>query len=57
MANEAFVGGFNDILMIGAAVAVIGGLLGLALVRQRDFVGAGHEEPQGEVAAEAVPVS
>ena len=39
-ANHAFVVGFNEILLIGAAVAIVGGILGLLMVRQRDFVGA-----------------
>jgi EmrB/QacA subfamily drug resistance transporter len=37
-ADHAFVTAFNEILLIGAAVAIVGGILGLALVRQRDFV-------------------
>jgi hypothetical protein len=45
-ANHAFVTAFNEILLIGAAVAIIGGILGLAMVRQRDFV------TSGEAAAE-----
>ena len=32
-ANHAFITGFNEILLIGAAIAVVGGILGLALVR------------------------
>ena len=45
-ANHAFVTAFNEILLIGAAVAIVGGILGLAMVRQRDFV------TSGEAAAE-----
>jgi EmrB/QacA subfamily drug resistance transporter len=45
-AQNAFVSGFNEILLIGGAVAVIGGLLGLALVRKRDFVAAPAAEPE-----------
>jgi hypothetical protein len=45
-ADHAFVVGFNEILLIGAAVCIIGGILGLAMVRQRDFV------TPGEAAAE-----
>ncbi len=41
-ANQAFVTAFNEILLIGAAVAIVGGVLGLALVRQSDFVAAGE---------------
>jgi hypothetical protein len=46
-ASHAFVTAFNEILLIGAVVAIVGGLLGLALVRQRDFVAV-----RGEAAAE-----
>jgi predicted MFS family arabinose efflux permease len=37
-ATAAFVGGFNEILLIGAIVAFAGAVLGLALVRSSDFV-------------------
>ena len=37
-AQNAFVHGFNEILLIGAAIAFVGGVLGLALVRRRDFI-------------------
>jgi EmrB/QacA subfamily drug resistance transporter len=37
-AKVAFVGGFNEILLIGAIVAFLGAALGFALVRSRDFV-------------------
>jgi EmrB/QacA subfamily drug resistance transporter len=37
-ADHAFVTGFNEILLIGGAVAIVGGLLGLLLTRERDFV-------------------
>jgi EmrB/QacA subfamily drug resistance transporter len=36
--HAAFVGALNEILWIGAAIALVGALAGLALVRQRDFV-------------------
>jgi predicted MFS family arabinose efflux permease len=36
--QEAFTGAMNDLFLIAAAVAFVGGLLGFALVRQRDFV-------------------
>jgi EmrB/QacA subfamily drug resistance transporter len=45
-AQNAFITGFNEILLIGAAVAVIGGVLGLVLVRRRDFVQAPAPEPE-----------
>src|SRR5204862_7489979 len=47
-ANHAFVVAFNEILLIGAAIAVVGGILGLAMVRQRDFVGAPAAAPEAE---------
>ncbi len=43
--------GFNEILLIGAAVTIVGGILGFVLVRQRDFVATGAGQP----APEAVP--
>jgi len=45
-AHDAFITGFNEILLIGAAVAVIGGVLGLVMVRRRDFVQAPATEPE-----------
>ncbi|MGH2926108.1 MAG: DHA2 family efflux MFS transporter permease subunit [Solirubrobacterales bacterium] len=50
-ANQAFVTAFNEILLIGAGVALVGGLLGLALVRQGDFL----SPPAGEASAEPAP--
>ncbi len=50
-ANHAFVTAFNEILLIGAAVAIVGGILGLLLVRQRDFVAATPGEPAPQPAA------
>ncbi|HEX3172997.1 MAG TPA: MFS transporter [Solirubrobacterales bacterium] len=37
-AKVAFVSGFNEILLIGAVVALLGAALGFALVRSSDFV-------------------
>ncbi len=37
-ATEAFVSGFNEIVLIAAIVSFVGAALGLALVRARDFV-------------------
>jgi EmrB/QacA subfamily drug resistance transporter len=45
-AHDAFISGFNEILLIGAAVAIIGGILGLVMVRRRDFVQAPSVDPQ-----------
>jgi EmrB/QacA subfamily drug resistance transporter len=50
-AKVAFLSGFNEILLIGAAIAFIGAALGFALVRSKDFVTA-SEEPEP---AEPVP--
>jgi len=36
--NEAFVAGFNEILMIASAISFVGAALGLLLVRSRDFI-------------------
>ena len=36
--SQAFVSGFNDILMVAAIVAAIGAVLVFVLVRRRDFV-------------------
>jgi EmrB/QacA subfamily drug resistance transporter len=36
--NEAFVSGFNEIVMIAAVVSFVGAALGFFLVRSRDFV-------------------
>jgi len=53
----AFTTAFNEIALIAAIVALIGGVLGLALVRSRDISvpGASQEEPE-EQPAEPVPV-
>jgi EmrB/QacA subfamily drug resistance transporter len=47
-ANQAFISGFNDILLVGAIIAFTGAVLGFALVRSRDFV----TQPEGQPAAE-----
>jgi EmrB/QacA subfamily drug resistance transporter len=49
-ANQAFISGFNEILLIGATIAFAGAVLGFALVRGRDFV-TEHGEPAAEPAA------
>jgi EmrB/QacA subfamily drug resistance transporter len=40
-ANTAFCSGLNEILIVGAVVALLGGLLAFALTRERDFVSHG----------------
>ncbi|HTC71271.1 MAG TPA: MFS transporter [Solirubrobacteraceae bacterium] len=49
--RAAFVGAFDDILKIAAAIAFVGAVLALALVRQRDFVAS--QGPAAEMAAES----
>ena len=44
--RAAFIDGLDEILVVAAVVAFVGGLLAFALVRQRDFVG--RREPAGE---------
>jgi EmrB/QacA subfamily drug resistance transporter len=39
-AADAFVTGLNDIFLVGVAVAVVGAVAALVLIRQRDFVAA-----------------
>jgi len=45
-ANSAFITAFNEILLIGGAVAIVGGILGFLMVRKRDFVGAAAHAPE-----------
>jgi EmrB/QacA subfamily drug resistance transporter len=60
-ANQAFVAGLNEILLFGAAIAIVGGVGSWLLVRSRDMVTqgapqpAGAEEPEGQ--PEPVPAS
>ncbi len=49
--HAAFTAALNDILLIAAVVAIVGGLLALALVRGSDFVAHGAGAPQPEAAA------
>jgi MFS family permease len=55
-AREAFIGAFNEILLIGAIVAFAGAALGLLLTRERDLVvqGAPEEALAEEPAREPV---
>jgi EmrB/QacA subfamily drug resistance transporter len=50
-ANQAFVSGFNEILLVGGVVAITGAILGLLLVRSSDFVPAGAGQAVPEPAA------
>ena len=48
-ANEAFISGLNDILLVATGVAIVGAICALILVRRRDFAAAqqpgGAEQP------------
>ena len=44
-ANQAFVTGFNEILLFGAAIALVGGIASWLLVRSRDLVSEPPERP------------
>jgi MFS family permease len=37
VANDAFISGFNDILLVGVGIALVGAVAAILLVRQRDF--------------------
>jgi prolipoprotein diacylglyceryltransferase len=50
--DVAFVGAFNEIIMIAAILSFVGAALGFVLVRSRDFVQ--HASPEDETAAEPV---
>jgi EmrB/QacA subfamily drug resistance transporter len=54
-ANTAFISGFNEILLIGAAMAIVGGILGFVLVRKRDFA-MGGQAAQTAPSPEPTPV-
>ena len=59
IARASFISSLNDIFLVGAIVAFVGGVAALALIRTRDFVaqtagegggeGGGHGEPAGQV--------
>ena len=51
VAESAFISGFNQILLIAAGVAILGGLLGLLLVREHDFGTAPQSAPEAEPVA------
>jgi len=56
-ANDAFVGALNEILLIGAAIAIVGSLAGWLLVRSSDMVPFGPPQPAGDGDPEAEPVA
>jgi hypothetical protein len=55
VARASFISSLNDIFLVGAIVAFVGGVGALALIRSRDFVaqsageGSAHGEPAGQV--------
>jgi EmrB/QacA subfamily drug resistance transporter len=49
--HSAFAGALNDILLVGAMIALVGALLALALVRGSDFAAYGAPQPADAVAA------
>jgi hypothetical protein len=51
-AHQAFINGFNTIILVAFAVAVVGSLAGYALVRSSDFVASGPAlSPEAEPVA------
>jgi EmrB/QacA subfamily drug resistance transporter len=48
---QAFTGALNDLFVVGAVVAIVGGVLSAALIRRRDFIAAQGRQPAA--AAEA----
>jgi hypothetical protein len=55
VARESFVMGLRQILLIAALVALVGGVLALALIRRRDFVGAGGQGSGKSIDGPATP--
>jgi EmrB/QacA subfamily drug resistance transporter len=50
-ARDAFITGFNHVLLVGAGVALFGAIAALVLIRQSDFVAAQPSETEATVAA------
>ena len=50
-ANDAFCSGFNEIVLIAAAIAFVGAMLALALTRQRDLITHGSHAAETPAAA------
>ncbi len=53
VARVSFTSAMNDVLLIAAVVAIVGGLLAFVLIRARDFVGAPVPEQGPASEAEA----
>jgi hypothetical protein len=47
---QAFTGALNDLFLVAAVVAVVGGVLSMALIRGRDFIGAPERSEAGREA-------
>jgi hypothetical protein len=58
-ANLAFIGGLNEILLIGAGIAFAGSIASWLLIRSRDMVGqpAPAPDPQPDAGGSAEPVT
>jgi EmrB/QacA subfamily drug resistance transporter len=54
-AKAGYIDGLNDILLVGAVVALVAAALTLVLIRQRDFVGQGAQAPGASARPEADP--
>jgi hypothetical protein len=55
-ADASFISGFNEILLIAGAVALVGSILGFLMVRKRDFVGAPQPQEPAEAPQGAEPI-
>jgi len=56
-AKSAFIGAFNEILLIGAITALIGSACGFILVRGKDFVPQGAPPNEGQAEPEPEPAT
>ena len=54
-ADTAFITAFNEILVIGGIVTIVGGILGFLMVRKRDFVGMPSAAPEAEAPEAEAP--
>jgi hypothetical protein len=56
-ANQAFISGLNDILIVAMAVAIAGAISAIVLVRRRDFVAQQGGPAESEAGAETAPAA
>jgi hypothetical protein len=54
-ADTAFVSAFNEILIVGAAIALLGSLASWVLIRGKDVEAVGHDAGQAPQASEQDP--